>query len=155
MSKPFSIRIGIWLPVALPIHKNLRIGNWLPFASCLYSFNSYKPFQIILATGCQLAVANLPGFTNWQLAAVCRLLIHLLFSLTASNRIGIYLPVVRPIHLRIGIWLPLGSSLFSCYALNPSQIELASASCQLPIHKNLRTGIWLPFASCLFTCYSL
>ena len=132
----FELASGCQLPFAIAINKILRIGNWLPFASCLYSFNSYKPSQIKLATGCQLAVANLPGFTNWQLAAVCRLPIYLLFSLTASNRISICPPVVRPIHLRIGIWLPLGSCLFSCYALHPSQN---------------RIGIWLPVASCQFT----
>lgn len=127
-----------------------------------------------------MPVANWPGLTNKQLVAFCWLPVHLLSSITASNRIG--------------IWLAAASCLFSCHALKASQIDLASrcrllaanspgrtnwkqaffcrwtiymwflysslksnlhltASCQLPFLYILPVCIWLPFASCLFNCY--
>ena len=70
--------------------------------------------------------------------------------LTASCR--------SPIHknFQIGIWLPFFCCLFSCFALKPSEIELAS-DCQLSVANspgltNLQSAV---FGGCLFTCYSL
>ena len=142
-----SNRIGISLPVVRCRFTSLRIIIiiWLPFASCLfncYEFSCYtlKPSWVELAFGCQMPFANSPGLTNWQVAALCRLPFHLLFSITTSNRIGIWLPVAScqlPIHknLRICIWLPFISCLFRCYALKTSN----------------RIGILLPVAICQFT----
>ena len=128
-----SNRIGIWLPAAsCLIHKNLRISIRLPSASYLFSCYALKPSQSELISDCQLPAANSPVLTNWELAAFCRLLNHLVYFITTSNRIG-WLPVANaqefanrhlaavcllPIHVwcskplanRIGIWLPVANS---------------------------------------------
>ena len=160
----------------LPILKNFRIGIWLPdiicqftktdelatnclFVGCLFSYNILKPFQIELASDCQLPDANSPGLTNLQLGDFCRLPNHLLFSTIASNRIGIWLPATRCQFARTDEFatsclIPVAYSTVILYNCLKPNWHL-TASCHWPINKNLRIGIWLPFANCLFRCCAL
>ena len=85
---------------------------------------------VVLVAGCQFARTDELAYSyRWPITYSPITLHNCLKSnrhLTASCR--------SPIHktFQIGIWLPFVCCLFSRYALNPSQIELAS-DCQLSV----------------------
>ena len=104
----------------------MRISIWLPFTGFLLSFNRFKLYQLVLASGCQLPVAN-------------------------SQKKNTHTHTKK-----ITIRLPFASCLFSLNCLNPLKSNwVLAASCQLPIHQNLRIGIWLAVFSCSFTAVCL
>ena len=163
------------------LENNRWIGNWQKSTSCQFVSPCQLPIQLLCSKtfsnriGIWLPVTNSPGLTNWhKLPLPVAYSPDILYNCLKSNSCAsCQLPVHK--NLRIGIWRPFASCLFSFISLNPSQIELSSdcrlpfvnslgltkwrlaAFCRLPIHQlfsvivSNRIGIWLPVASWQFT----
>ena len=122
---------GCFLPVSylalIVLFFSNRIGICLPGASCQFVRTAELANSCLLSVAYSLVILYNCLKSNWHLPVSCQLPIHK--------------------NLRIGIWLPFASCLFSYYALRPPRVELAHSR-QLPVAKSLEFANWHLAAVC-------